>query len=147
MRIKWHFSPYALFFFISPSFHSVLLKHSRYFRHSTRLVLVTHKLRYLQPASADAFVSLQVHHGETSIWCCYNLKIETRMNWIYIWRLVTWTSRLKVTLAAMYRKKNPTWSLRESINVLLAEISWILWYNFVRKHFCDSHEHSSFRRD
>ncbi len=30
------------------SFHSVLLKHSRYFRHSNRLVLVTLKLGYLQ---------------------------------------------------------------------------------------------------
>lgn len=35
-------------FFISPSSHSVLLKHSRYFLHSTRLVLVTCVLGYLR---------------------------------------------------------------------------------------------------
>lgn len=45
--IELNVSPYA-FSLISPSFHSVLLKHSRYFRHSTRFALVTLELGYLK---------------------------------------------------------------------------------------------------
>lgn len=51
--LKMKFFSICFFFFFRST---VLVKHSRYFRHSTRLVLVTHRLRYFQQASVDAFV-------------------------------------------------------------------------------------------